>query len=49
MMRKFLVCYCRTKNYKDALQLGADRVDLQGNVSGCVTAEEMSINIQRNE
>ena len=49
MLRKFLVCYCRTKNYKDALQLRSDRVDLQGNVSGCVTAEEMSINIQRNE
>ena len=49
MLRKFLVCYCRTKNYKDALQLSADRVDLQGNVSGCVTAEEISINIPRNE
>jgi hypothetical protein len=48
MLRKFLVCYCRTKNYKDGLQLGADRVDLQGNVTACVTAEEMSINIQRN-
>ncbi len=48
MMRKFLVCYCRTKNYKDALQLGTDRVDLQGKVSGCVTAEERNIN-QRNE
>ena len=47
MLRKFLVCYCRTKNYKDALQLRADRVDLQGNVSGCVTAEEKDIN-QRN-
>lgn len=48
MLRKFLVCYCRTKQYKEMLQLGADRVDLQGNVTACVTAEEMSINIKRN-
>lgn len=39
---KFFTVYCGTKQYKQTLIAGADRVDLAGNVTGQITEEEIA-------
>lgn len=44
VIRKFLRKYCKSAAYKKALQEGASRFDLQGNIAGTVVAEETENN-----
>lgn len=42
LIRKFLHKYTKTKQYKEALQVGAKRYDLEGTVIGVVTENEIT-------
>lgn len=42
IIRKFFTVYCGTKQYKQTLIVGANRVDLAGNVVSQITEEEIA-------
>jgi hypothetical protein len=45
-IRRFCSAYCHRKVYKTILVVGAERVDLEGNVTSVVTEEEVKLNFK---